>query len=206
MYVLLPLLFRWKRVPAGLVMLPAAIVLGAIQIFGAHHLPHSGLSRFSVLQYAPCFIPGILAYRQSKTATQSLAAWTMLPVIAALLLAYTRWNNPYVSWGICLVVGLGLPRWKEWGRENAVVKASHYIAKYSYGIYLTHMLSLWIAFVVLRSASLGLRVGVFALLLVALPVALYHLIEEPCIRLGGRLVGRARVEQSATKTLAQSAS
>ena len=66
--------------------------------------------------------------------------------------------------------------------------ASHEIAKYSYSIYLVHVLCLWLAFS--RLQAFGLAVGwlVFLFTMVLTPIALYHTIEAPMIRAGAWVV------------------
>jgi peptidoglycan/LPS O-acetylase OafA/YrhL len=75
-------------------------------------------------------------------------------------------------------------------RSPAVQRTSETIAKYSYGIYLTHGLAMWIAFVRLAAYPLAVRWAVFVPLAVAAPVVAYHGLEEPLIRLGRKLAAR----------------
>jgi peptidoglycan/LPS O-acetylase OafA/YrhL len=58
------------------------------------------------------------------------------------------------------------------------------VAKYSYGIYLSHAAVMLIAFETLANHSAVLRWTTFIFLAVLVPVAMYHLIEHPMIRLG----------------------
>ena len=69
-------------------------------------------------------------------------------------------------------------------------KAAAWIARYSYGIYLTHLHAQWMAFVVLKDAAPTVRYATLIVLSVGLPIALYHLIEAPMVRLGARLADR----------------
>jgi peptidoglycan/LPS O-acetylase OafA/YrhL len=66
------------------------------------------------------------------------------------------------------------------------------IARYSYGIYLVHFVLIWLAFDHLGEAPWIVQFAVFAALLVALPVALYHLVERPMIRVGERVARALR--------------
>jgi peptidoglycan/LPS O-acetylase OafA/YrhL len=68
--------------------------------------------------------------------------------------------------------------------------ASNRIATYSYGIYLAHQFCIWIALGLLASHPLWLRIAVLIVLLVGLPVLLYHAIEKPMIELGIRIAAR----------------
>jgi peptidoglycan/LPS O-acetylase OafA/YrhL len=65
-----------------------------------------------------------------------------------------------------------------------VRRVTAWIARYSYGIYLSHMVSLWLVFRLLPDHSLVVQMAVLATMLVVVPMALYHTIEAPGIRLG----------------------
>jgi peptidoglycan/LPS O-acetylase OafA/YrhL len=67
---------------------------------------------------------------------------------------------------------------------------SQYVARYSYGIYLSHVPILWFVSEVLSQQPLALRIAVFPLLAVGVPVLLYHAVEEPFIRIGAQLATR----------------
>jgi peptidoglycan/LPS O-acetylase OafA/YrhL len=72
-----------------------------------------------------------------------------------------------------------------------LTEPSRLIAKYSYGIYLTHFFCIWLAFDRLHYVlSRAIRLPLFAALAVLLPIAFYHLLEEPMIRLGKRVAKR----------------
>lgn len=134
----------------------------------------------------PCFLPGIMAYLLSERARRVLPAW-MFPIFLAVLII---WNQAYGSWqrnwASCLVLGLSLPFFRE--IEIAPVRrAAHIIAKYSYGIYLTHITTLMVFIHVLRGRPMFLRIPVLILGLTLPPWLLYHLVEEPMIKLGSRL-------------------
>jgi peptidoglycan/LPS O-acetylase OafA/YrhL len=62
-----------------------------------------------------------------------------------------------------------------------------WVARYSYGIYLSHVVIFWIVLVVLRNSPLLVKIGVCAVLSVVVPVVLYHTIEKPMINVGVRV-------------------
>jgi len=64
-----------------------------------------------------------------------------------------------------------------------------WIATYSYGIYLSHSFVIWFALTRFHSWRL------FGLMIVILPVALYHGIEHPGIKLGTKLAKRLSTPQ-----------
>jgi peptidoglycan/LPS O-acetylase OafA/YrhL len=71
-------------------------------------------------------------------------------------------------------------------------KASGTIAKYSYGIYLSHLPLMWLCF---RHGRGRAETALFVVAAVAVPIAAYHWIEAPMIRLGVELTeaGKSRV-------------
>jgi peptidoglycan/LPS O-acetylase OafA/YrhL len=68
--------------------------------------------------------------------------------------------------------------------------ASHYVAKYSYGIYLGQVPALWIGFTVWPHLAGVWRWIVSIVILAGIAVASYHAIEHPGILLGKVVAGR----------------
>jgi peptidoglycan/LPS O-acetylase OafA/YrhL len=87
------------------------------------------------------------------------------------------------------LIGVTVPLFAEL-QLPAVRKAAAWIARYSYGIYLTHLHAQWTAFIVLKDYPAAVRYSVLAVLSIGLPIALYHLIEAPMVKMGGRLADR----------------
>ncbi len=87
----------------------------------------------------------------------------------------------YYRWAFCLVLGLAIP-WFEEMRFRPLVRATHLIAKYSYGIYLSHVAVMLFALHLPLPAPA--RWTVLVLLAIACPLAMYHLIEHPMIQVG----------------------
>jgi peptidoglycan/LPS O-acetylase OafA/YrhL len=93
-------------------------------------------------------------------------------------------------------VGLVLPSFHQLSAQW-LVRCSHQIAKYSYGLYLAHPFSIVLGLYLMPHSPLALQLAV---ILVSLPVfafTAYHLLEKPMIRLGSRLANHAeqRFEQ-----------
>ena len=64
------------------------------------------------------------------------------------------------------------------------------IARYSYSIYLFHLMTLWIAFHWLGLHSLPLQLLATVVMLTPFCLAGYHLIEAPCIKAGVNVAKR----------------
>ncbi len=186
MYLLLPLLFLLLRQrPVGWLL-----ALWAISIPLALLQPLVS-ARFSVFEFAPCFLAGVLAWRLGDRAR--LPGWLWPPLLAlacVLFVAYAepRANN-YGRWLVCLAVGATIP----WLRELTLPRlnrASKLIAKYSYGIYLFHPPLMRLAFRTLEGLPPFWQWSIFLSLLVLLAGLGYHLVEQPMIRLGARWSAR----------------
>jgi peptidoglycan/LPS O-acetylase OafA/YrhL len=190
MYAFLPFLFLWIRrrsIRGQRIAWPLlALWVGSVGMALAQpHIPHFG--RLSILLFLPNFLPGVLAYAQPHRPRISSALWPVF--ILLLVVAYTMRPIPSTGWFLCLVLGSTIPNFREiqspWLRW-----ISNRIATYSYGIYLSHQFAIWAAFGVLASHSLALKVPVLVVMLVAVPVLLYHAIEKPMIGVGVRVAGR----------------
>jgi peptidoglycan/LPS O-acetylase OafA/YrhL len=180
MYILLPWIFlALKRWPAWMMLALSYGLCALASLLGQHRI-------VNLIVYGPCFMAGVLAFRMRPLLQLPGALWVVaVPatvVGTALVLAYSEQIN-LVSWCGCLVLALMIPLFAEL-TNPAIRKVSALIARYSYGIYMTHFVALWCGFVVLRDQSMVVRVLTALSLAVALPVASYHLIEEPMIRRG----------------------
>jgi peptidoglycan/LPS O-acetylase OafA/YrhL len=138
----------------------------------------------------PDFVPGIVAYTLWGMRPR-LPSWLWLPVILCLtgFHCMLRIFSPGIhEWPLCLVIGFAIPLFRQ-VRQAHIIAAAHYIAKYSYGIYLTHLFSLWLAFHVYQG-PLTVQIILWLSTLMVFPVVAYHLIEEPGIGVGVRLTNR----------------
>jgi peptidoglycan/LPS O-acetylase OafA/YrhL len=190
MYVFLPILFLvagWARSVWVMLALWCGALLMAVLQPSVHHVP-------DFLLYVPCFIPGIIAYYLSSR-IRAHVPFAVFPVLlAGLAAAYTfLWkpDAPGILLGafVCLALGLTLPRFVEVSSPG-VRRVAHLLAKYSYGIYITHYFALWVAFMVLAGAPALVQALVFIVLLAAVPLALFHGLESPMIRVGNRVAAR----------------
>jgi peptidoglycan/LPS O-acetylase OafA/YrhL len=198
MYLVLPALFLLAR--ASRTVFPVLgfwiiSVVAALAAIKSNHLA-------SLLPYVPCFASGIVAYKLSKLRPRNWAFFWWPVTIVALTIVFLGIPTQWASWICCLFVGLAIPQFREmsntWFR-----KVVQLIARYSYGIYLTHLICLWIAFGKLNYLPMPLQWNIFLVAAVVLPVALYHTVEKPMIGLGSRCVNRlARKEELRAAALA----
>ncbi len=141
---------------------------------------------------APAFIPGVIAYVGFGKWRPRLPAMLLLPALVVLVTAFLAHPSSRTAWVFCLSLGLLLPVIKDL-REPWILRASHEVAKYSYGVYLSHPFAIVLGLYVLRGQSLAIQLSVEFASIILLSVAAYHLIEYPLIRLGSRVA--AHVEQ-----------
>jgi peptidoglycan/LPS O-acetylase OafA/YrhL len=188
MYLVLPFLFAFaKPRPAwalGLVWI-GAVIAGVMQ-------PHIS-DRLNVMEFGPCFVAGVMSWRIAKSVRTKMPGivWPLafLAVWPVFLIA-SRAYDDYFRWAFCLALGLAIP-WFADLRLSFLNAISHTVAKYSYGIYLTHVAIMSTAF------RLPVPIAVQFLILIAgtffVPFALFHLIEDPLIRMGQGLVSTRRI-------------
>lgn len=198
MYVLFPALYFLIRKRPGW-----GPMLWVLSCLAAETLPRI-TGRANMFLYGPCFAAGILGYAISRMKVNGSLPRRRLPAcfwpltIGAATLAFHPFDNrPFtldtlpLAWALSLPIGLAIPFTRDL-RVGWLHAVAHRIAKYSYGIYLTHNLVFWCGFDVMRGAPAIFRVLMIAGGTVALPVLLFHFVEEPMIRLGRKLSWNAK--------------
>ena len=219
MYTILPLLFLLALRFPGLSPIASAWLM-AVGIAVAEYLARPGISGPDLLvaRYFPCFLAGVFAWRLRKIRSPrfSGAAWVLFLIglivvyrVVDLLRVYgpgtlgalqgTLRNHPGIWWPVfldlvrdwlfCAAVGLAVPHFLEI-RSRLLKRISKWIARYSYGIYVSHVPIMWVCLVRLRFGAMTVRAALAVLLTAAVSVAAYHCLEEPAIRLGKRLTAR----------------
>jgi len=189
MYLVLPLAYLVGKaygLRGILALWCAAVIAGIVQ-------PHFA-GRLDIAQYGPCFMAGVASYFLgfgSMTRRLPFIGWPLVIAIAGGILAYgsTIGFPAAATWAMCLVLGLAAPLFANL-EQPGLRKVTAWIARYSYGIYLTHLYAQWAAFVVLKEYPAAVRWGTLAALSVGLPIGLYHLVESPMITVGARLAHR----------------
>lgn len=187
MYLALPGLYLLARRPRAVGAL-MALWVGSVAIgLAVPHLP--GASRLSILSFVPNFLPGVLAYAVSRRVPMRLPGWAFGGLLAALAAAFLLAPSEPTGWVVCLALGFLIPQVRDI-RDGALTRAAALVAKYSYGVYLSHVVVIWLALERFGPALGTMRWAAFVLLLFAVPVALFHAIESPAISLGVRVARR----------------
>ena len=184
MYVLLPALFFYLR--KNFAVWPL-LLIWVMTVLLTRHAPPNSHTFGMAIGY---FLPGAMAYVGFGRWTPRLPAWLLAVFLATLWVGFLFHASFRSGWLACLLLGLGLPMFRQM-RSKWVVVPSQIIAKYSYGVYLTHPFAIVIGMYLLRGYSLGIQLLAEIVPLVVLPVLAYHLLEHPMIRLGARLARRA---------------
>lgn len=159
----------------------------------------------NLLRFGPCFVPGIAAYvllANSKLKLK-LPWWVWPPFIIAVYAGYQLLDPHGYGWIECLALGLAIPLFRE-VQVKWVRGAAGAIAKYSYGIYLFHLIAIYYCFDWLIAAT-WVRIAASLLFTAVASAASYHLLEEPLIEYGRRL-GHALAPPKQAKVVAQAVS
>lgn len=186
MYVFLPLIFFWIARERRLWVLISAWILSVCAAEAQIHLFAYGPT--SLLRFVPNFLPGVIAYSMRTRASVKSLAWPVF--IVTLILIYTQYPTDEMGWVLCLTLGLGISRFAEIS-TSWIRYASNRIATYSYGIYISHQFTIWLSLGVFGASSPWLKVPLLMVLLMGIPIVLYHVIEKPAIQLGTNLATRA---------------
>jgi peptidoglycan/LPS O-acetylase OafA/YrhL len=193
MYLSLPFIYLWFRskpvswvLALWLLSLPFAIVQPMVS------------ERLSVVAYVPCFLGGVIAWRMKNNQRFSGWLWPLAIAVAAFPWMTSEGNHMLPRWITCLSLGLAIPLFHDVPSRwvNIVSKT---IAKYSYGIYLSHVAVMAIAFNLMNQQPYLMQVVTFLILAFTLPFLAFHLVERPMISLGkqiaDKIVGVARGEE-----------
>jgi peptidoglycan/LPS O-acetylase OafA/YrhL len=216
MYCALPLIFltvAWRLRRIAVVY--AVSVLSIFAVFWAVSywaLPVRGLL---TLRFVPCFLAGVLAYAAGPTVRPRFAGALWGVFLALAVCAYcfggpeaTGGKTPLqftlpgmlCGWALCAVLGFAIPRFKEI-RSRWLKRGSHVVAKYSYGIYLTHVPVFWFCFWRLKHLPFAAQCLLAAALSGLLPVVAFHTVENPCINFGKRLTSRGKLSPARSMPL-----
>jgi peptidoglycan/LPS O-acetylase OafA/YrhL len=191
MYLLLPVLFFFLR--KNMMLWPLLLMWG-LAAATAH--PAFGPQEVNLAVSIPYFLSGVIAYVGFSRRKAMLPGWSFVPALAAIVWLGGDADDWQRAWWPCLALGLVLPSFRQMGR-NFFTKLCWQIARYSYGIYLTHPFSLVLAFYVCRGWPMSAQFAVLFSSLAVFSFASFHLIEAPFMRLGAKFAGRFAAAQAA---------
>lgn len=199
MYLVLPVIFLvFRNRSLGLLI---ATWCGSTAF--AFIQPHLG-DRFLIFRFVPCFLGGVIAWRLIRERDRTRFSGRLWPfAIAMVSIIWIVATGEYLPLGIAtfgLCLGLAIPLFREIQSSN-VTTVSRTIARYSYGIYLTHFpIMLFVLndpryphfklihpFPQLKHYARPVDFSLVVLLTATASFALYRLIEKPGIRLGHKL-------------------
>jgi len=161
--------------------------------------------RLEVVGFVPCFLGGVLAWRISKMVKPKLPGWLWplgFAAVCPVWMVASRQYNMLYRWAFCLVLGCTIP----WFRQidwNWLTVPAKLVARYSYGIYLSHIALMMLCFRGLAWQSTAAVWLAFVVLAVGTPVAMYHLLEHPMIAVGRKLTARRSARAFAIGPIAQ---
>ncbi|TCS34310.1 peptidoglycan/LPS O-acetylase OafA/YrhL [Paucimonas lemoignei] len=201
MYLFLPTLYlfvsmsgRFARYGIGLLWIGMVVVILAVWRLGWD---------YSLIMFFPCFIPGVLAY-SLRDATKQLAPGLLFAFVGTMAIAYP-WivghgvKATMLSWPICLALGIMIPYCREI-ESVKLAKLGEIVARYSFGIYLTHVPMINFSFHFLHKQPAVISWIVFFVGTGALSFLAYHLIEKPCTDFGKALSERMKSHQLQAKS------
>jgi peptidoglycan/LPS O-acetylase OafA/YrhL len=198
MYLFLPALFllirrlksAWAPV-SGILLLTGLILMWVASGHGYH------------LKYVPCFLPGVLAYRLSRRTGFGWRFWGWAILLWSSVAVFMLLGTLETGWLICFIIGTAIPQFAEL-TSRWLRRASHLVAQYSYGVYLTHYFCIWLAFVKLQFLPRVSQLAIFTVAVMLVPIFLYHLFELPLIT-AGRKLAEERLAPSRVQPLASRA-
>ncbi len=192
MYVVLPFLFLLALKPKSgrvIFILWLAFVAAGTGVFIL-------TGHANMFAYIPCFLGGIFAFavRSARRAVLPAPIWPLALLAWFLGISYLV-RSPsldiLVQGSFCLALGAAIPLFQE-SRARAFNAITAAIAKYSYGVYLCHLPVLWALHRVWTPQHEFLGYFLWACGTALTSFLLFHLAEDPMIRLGKRLAASLR--------------
>lgn len=192
MYLVLPALFAVLRYAARQgPLLIAVLWAGTIAMVVA--MQRLGW-RYDLVKYVPCFLPGVMAYALTRRRLPAFPSWVLFGFVGLAGVMYPvlvarGMKEHALGPFVCLAIGVLLPMSRDM-RPGPLARIAKTVAKYSYGIYLTHSLALWLCFDVMSWMQ---PIGSFLAWIIAVWVlswAAYRFIEAPGLQYGKDLARR----------------
>jgi peptidoglycan/LPS O-acetylase OafA/YrhL len=187
MYFLLPFLFFYVR--RNFTLWPLLFLWLATAAYARSAFSPENNSFVVCIPY---FLSGVIAYVLFAKVRPRLPAFLMPLLVLALLCGFMVKPSWRSGWLLTLALGLALPFFRSL-RAKWIARASHHLARYSYGIYLVHPFCIAIGINLLHGYNLAIRIAAIILPMALIVIPAYHFLEKPMIDLGAKLA--ARVEQ-----------
>jgi peptidoglycan/LPS O-acetylase OafA/YrhL len=109
----------------------------------------------------------------------------------------------YKAYVLSLLIGIAIPH-VDLMKSPKLNRVSHIVAKYSYGIYLSHAVVFWLAIYAMHDFHLWQRICVLVVGSILAPIVMFHAIEHPFISLGSQISARVRSTIESTSMTRQS--
>lgn len=190
MYLVLPVLFfvalkrdSWKVLFVAFLAF-SGIGLG-IQAFTGHA---------NLFAFIPSFICGVLAFSLREVLSPKIPAKAWPLALGIWFLVFSRlldlrismMNRFVIQWLMSFVLGASIYLFHDstnqlWNRVTGTV------AKYSYGIYLSHLPMLWLVIGAWKITNPIAMTALWLLMTALASVLAYHVLEEPMIEVGKRI-------------------
>lgn len=190
MYLVLPALYWITRTSRPAIWI-SLLCAGSV-IFLLTLQPNS--YGFKLLRFVPCFLPGLLAFALARQTIPRANPLILFGLIGALgivgipMLVAAGMREIPLLWCLCLTLGVSIPACRPI-QDGLVASGSKLIAKYSYGIYLTHVFAL----ATIDGRTPGPSAVQWVAIMILLPglaYVFYHGVEKHGIALGARLAER----------------
>lgn len=194
MYAVLPLVFlvfarkNWRM---GMALCLTGAAAAAAVVYGiTRHL--------NTPAFVPCFFSGVWAYKVTREHQPARSAsWWFPCILAVTVLGGICTLDIPVEWALCFALAWAFPHFLDM-RPGRLAALCGLTAKYSYGIYLTHLFGLWIAFTLLGKwfGATSLHILVAVAITILASAACFHLVENPLIQLGKKIAPAGRRNSS----------
>lgn len=199
MYLALPAIYAYTRVSRPLLRTIALYVIGLapaavlvilsmnwtmpVDMTGGRLLYATGIA------WVPCFLPGVMAFLLANRVQRKFSPLLLAVVVVggSVRIAAVLPDgevSPPLLWALCLGTGLTIPFCHEVSFKP-LAAIGGFIAKYSYSIYLTHLVV--IVFTLAQPGHWYVRLPQFVAVQLAVSILLYRVIEAPGVRLGRHL-------------------
>ena len=191
MYVVLPALYLLARRPASTRILVRLIACFAVIGVSCYLLT----GKLHFLAFIPCFLSGIVAYTlRNRLRPRFKAVYWNFYVPTLLLLASAAgviWpKEEYIcGWILSFLLGGSVYAFHD-STSTAWNPITKNVAKYSYGVYLLHIPSLWLVFQVMGIMGPVTGTVVWLAVVAIWSYLAFHIVENPMIQYGKRVTRR----------------